>query len=354
MKIVTILGARPQFIKASSVSRHFLKLPKIIEVILHTGQHFDQNMSQVFFDQMGLQAPKYNLGIQSLSHGAMTGRQLEEIEKVLIKEIPDYVMVYGDTNSTLSGALASAKLNIPVIHIEAGLRSYNKSMPEEINRVLTDHVSELLFTPTKSGFNNLINEGVSKDKIHNFGDVMYDSAIFFSNQTANKNSIIEKLELRPLGYILATFHRQSNTNDLEKLKNIVRALSGSKLPVVLPLHPRTEAILNKNKIVLNNPIIPIDPVGYIEMINLEKNSYKIITDSGGVQKEAYFFGKNCIIVREETEWVELKKSNAHHLVGSDLNKITDLVNSPNINYKVEEIFGDGNASKKIVSKIAML
>tara|TARA_Y100000996_G_scaffold133043_2_gene101096 strand:+ start:1227 stop:2291 length:1065 start_codon:yes stop_codon:yes gene_type:complete len=354
MKIVTILGARPQFIKASSVSRQFLKFPKIIEVILHTGQHFDQNMSQVFFDQMGLSAPKYNLGIQSLSHGAMTGRQLEEIEKVLIKEIPDYVMVYGDTNSTLSGALASAKLNIPVIHIEAGLRSYNKSMPEEINRVLTDHVSELLFTPTKSGFNNLINEGVSKDKIHNFGDVMYDSAIFFSNQTSNKNSIIEKLKLRPLGYILATFHRQSNTDDSEKLKNIIRALSGSKLPVVLPLHPRTEAILNKNKIVLNNPIIPIDPVGYMEMINLEKNSYKIITDSGGVQKEAYFFGKNCIIVREETEWIELKKSNAHHLVGNDFNKITDLVNSPNINYKVEEIFGDGNASKKIVNKIAML
>ncbi len=354
MKIVTILGARPQFIKASTISKKFLEYTSINEIIIHTGQHFDKNMSQVFFSQMGLPAPKYNLGIQSLPHGAMTGRQLEQVEKVLMKEFPDYVLVYGDTNSTLSGALASAKLNIPVIHVEAGLRSYNKSMPEEINRILTDHMSDLLFAPTQTGVDNLIKEGVSNKKIHYSGDVMYDSAILFSSETSQGKSIIEKLELKPLKFILATFHRQNNTDNPKKLKNIVKALSGSRLPVVLPLHPRTKGILKKHDIILDYPIVPIDPVGYIDMICLEKNSYKIITDSGGVQKEAYFFEKNCIILRDETEWVELKKTNAHYLVGNDFNKITDLMNSAHIYYKNKKIFGDGNASKIIVDKIASL
>ncbi len=354
MKILTILGARPQFIKASSVSRQFLKFPKINELIVHTGQHFDENMSQVFFDQMGLPTPKYNLGIQSLSHGAMTGRQLEEIEKVLIKELPDYVMVYGDTNSTLSGALASAKLNIPVIHIEAGLRSYNKSMPEEINRVLTDHVSELLFTPTKSGFNNLINEGFSKDKIHNFGDVMYDSAIHFSKKAKIELSIFKKLGLGSGEYILATLHRQSNTDNPSILKEIIDALLKSKRPVIFPMHPRTKKKLAKDSIVLKAPIIPIDPVGYLEMIILEKNSYKIVTDSGGVQKEAYFFGKNCIIVREETEWIELNDSQGHSVVGNKYNKISELINLEIKEYFPGSFFGDGDASKKIAKKISSL
>jgi UDP-GlcNAc3NAcA epimerase len=348
LKIITIVGARPQFIKASMLSRQFKISGKIEEVILHTGQHFDKLMSDVFFSEMNLPSPKYNLKIHSLNHGAMTGRQMEAIEIILIKEKPDYLLVYGDTNSTLAGALAAVKLNIPVIHIEAGMRSFNKNSPEEINRILTDHVSSIYFCTSDVAVKNLYNEGI-KHNVFNVGDIMYDAILFFSKKTKD-SKIMTKYGLDSKNYILATIHRQENTDDSSKLKSIFSALSKSHLPVIIPLHPRTKSMLDKYKIVITKNIKIVDPASYLEIISLEKNAHKIITDSGGIQKEAFYSNVPCITLREETEWVELVNLGFNTLVGTEKQKIIKAINA-DVQIIQSKIYGDGSTSSKIVKHI---
>ena len=351
MNITTIIGARPQFTKASMMSQEF-HVNNIQESIIHTGQHFDSNMSNIFFEELDIKEPKYNLGIQNLSHGAMTGRQLEEIEKLLLKKRPDLVLVYGDTNSTLSGALSAVKLLIPVAHIEAGLRSNNRKMPEEINRIMTDHISELLYAPTSIAKDNLIKEGIEKDKVSLVGDVMYDSVLFYTQLAEEKSTIMTDLDLKKENYFLSTIHRQENTDDIDKLKNIINALNHAPYPVVLPLHPRTRKIIESNQIEIQNNIKIINPVGYLDMLILEKNAYKIITDSGGIQKEAYFFGVDCITLRNETEWSELVDIGVNILVGSKQKMIIDAMNkNKNKNYTNSSLYGNGKAAKIIVNSI---
>jgi len=347
MKIATIIGTRPQFIKASMVSREISKHDNINEAIIHTGQHFDKNMSHIFFEEMGIPEPNYNLNIHSLSHGAMTGRQIEGIEEILMKEKPDWILVYGDTNSTLAGALAAAKLHIPVAHVEAGLRSFNRNMPEEINRILCDQVSNLLLCPSETAVENLKNEGITKS-VHNVGDVMYDAVLYFGQIAENKSKILEKLNLESKQYILATVHRQENTDDPIRLKNIFSAFSEAPMSVVIPLHPRTKKKMAENKISLNGQIKTIDPVGYLDMVALEKNAHIIATDSGGIQKEAYFYGVPCITLRDETEWVELVQLDVNQIVGASSKNIKAALDKKT-SFKNVEIYGDGKASKKIIS-----
>ena len=294
MKLITIIGARPQFIKAAAVSREISKHKDINEIIIHTGQHFDANMSEIFFEQMQISKPDYNLEINSLTHGAMTGRMIERIEKVLLKEKPDWVLVYGDTNSTIAGSLAAKKLHIKVAHIEAGLRSFNRNMPEEINRILTDKISDILFCPTNTAVQNLQNEGIGKNSLSNIvkcGDVMQDAAIFYSE-------LAQKPELNlPKQFILATIHRAENTDEPKRLTSIFNALSviSNEIPIILPLHPRTKKIISNSQLKTNNSqLIFIDPVGYLEMIYLLQNCSLVMTDSGGLQKEAFFFEKPCV------------------------------------------------------------
>ena len=351
MKICTIIGARPQFIKAAPMSKAISEQENLNEVIVHTGQHFDKNMSNIFFSEMSIPKPDYNLGVSSLSHGAMTGRQLEKIEGVLLKEKPDWVLVYGDTNSTLAGALAAVKLHIPIIHIEAGIRSFNKEMPEEINRILTDNISTLLFVPTLTAQQNLIKEGINSSKIKLVGDVMYDASIFFSKIAEKKSKIVSRLKLKKNRYILSTVHRPENTDKKENLLSIFKSLEKSDLPVVIPLHPRTEKMLAKHKIKPNENIKIIDPVGYLDMIMLIKNAKIIATDSGGLQKDAYFFNTPCITFRNDTEWVELINVGANFLVGSNEGKIDKFLNHYKFKFKVENLFGDGKASRKIVEML---
>lgn len=307
-KILTIIGARPQFIKAAPVSRALRETGRLKEVLVHTGQHYDSNMSGVFFREMGIPKPHYNLAAGSGSHGAQTALMLDKIEKVILKEKPDCVLVYGDTNSTLAGALAAVKLHVPVAHVEAGLRSFNKKMPEEINRIVADSCSELLFTPTETAKRNLLAEGVPASKIKPSGDVMQDAARFFGGRAEKSSSILKKLGLKPGKYILATIHRAENTDDAKRLSSIFAAFetAAKKIPVLLPLHPRTRGKLHKLGLTPRN-IRLIDPVGYLDMIMLEKNAALIATDSGGVQKEAFFYKVPCVTLRDETEWVELVK-----------------------------------------------
>jgi UDP-GlcNAc3NAcA epimerase len=350
-KIVTIIGARPQFIKAATVSRALRKNGLFQEIIVHTGQHFDNNMSSVFFREMEIPVPDYNLEINSLSHGAMTGRMLEKIEDVLRQEKPDMVLVYGDTNSTLAGALAARKLNILVAHVEAGLRSFNMKMPEEINRILTDRISDQLFCPTDNAVRNLQKEGF-KDfncNIHQVGDVMFDAALFYGAMSSQRSDIIGKLNLREGGFVLSTVHRQENTDNVENLKSIISALNeiNQDLPVVLPLHPRTRKILDQNKIITG--FEPIEPVGYFEIVELLKHCRMVITDSGGMQKEAYFFRKYCLTLRDETEWVELTENGFNKLCGAD--KKTILTGHRYFYDKpfsgIMSLYGDGNAANLI-------
>jgi len=278
-KIITIIGARPQFIKASVVSHTFKKsCEDIVEILVHTGQHYDDNMSKVFFDELGISKPDYNLGVGGGSHGQNTGRMIETIEELLLFEKPDWVLVYGDTDSTLAGALAAVKLHIPVAHVEAGLRSFNRSMPEEINRILTDHIATLLFAPTNLAVNNLLKEGIDRSKIHQVGDVMFDAAFAFSKKAGPQSNLLEALALSPKGYVLATIHRQENTDDEQRLSSIIRGLSSSSVPVILPLHPRTKKQLQLFDIKVEEPIRIIDPVGYLDMVMLEKNARVIATD----------------------------------------------------------------------------
>lgn len=346
MKIITVIGARPQFIKAATVSRVLAGRVGIEEILIHTGQHYDQNMSDIFFDELSIPRPKYNLGIGGGSHGEMTGRQLEEIEKVLLIERPDMVLVYGDTNSTLAGALSAVKLHIPVAHVEAGLRSYNKKMPEEINRIATDHVSDILFAPTESAVVNLGREGISKDRVHNVGDVMYDAAIYYKG-VAKKPVWFDALGLEFESFILSTVHRAENTDDRYKLANILDGLGKSAKDIILPLHPRTRQKIEQTGIHIANNIRITDPVGYLEMVWLESACEKVITDSGGVQKEAYFHGKHCVTMREETEWVELVESGWNALVGTHPTRIAEELNTiPRIKYNPN--YGSGDAAVAIV------
>ncbi len=351
MKLITIIGARPQFIKAAAVSRA-IQNSGIHEIIVHTGQHFDKNMSEVFFSEMEIPRPDYNLNINSLSHGAMTGRMLEGIEEVIQKEKPDILMVYGDTNSTIAGALAAKKLHIKVAHVEAGLRSFNMEMPEEVNRILTDRVSDYLFCPTQTALDNLEREGFNgfNCRIDNVGDVMYDASLFYSKMAEERAVFAQSLHLDPGDYVLCTVHRQENTDDPLRLRGIFDALEEINLTkkVVLPLHPRTRKILKKQGIAPG--FMVIDPVGYFDITFLMKNAALILTDSGGMQKEAYFFDKYCITLRDETEWIELVENHVNKLAGADKQTILGTFSEfANKEFDaVQPLYGDGNASKKIV------
>ena len=347
MKIVTIVGARPQFIKAAAVSRAFIEFRNdISEVIVHTGQHYDANMSDVFFDELSIPKPMHNLGVGGGSHGQNTGRMLEAVENVLLSEKPDCVMVYGDTDSTLSGALAAAKLHIPVAHVEAGLRSYNRMMPEEINRVMTDHLSSKLFVPGKAAQENLLKEGIAGDGVIVVGDVMYDIALYYKN-FAKRPFCIDSVGGGR--YVLATIHRAENTNDLNRLASIVAALGTVDLNVIVPLHPRTALRLSTEiSIKLPSNMIVIPPVGYLEMVWLEANCEFVVTDSGGVQKEAFFHKKPCVTVRDETEWVELVDLGVNFIAGTTACSISAAIEKAKKTVVQHfDVYGTGNASELI-------
>lgn len=373
-KIITILGARPQFIKAAAVSRAIAAHNGAIndsrytihEIVIHTGQHFDTNMSDVFFTELGMAKPAYNLDIHGGSHGDMTGRMLIEIEKVLLAEEPDCVLVYGDTNSTLAGALAAAKLHIPVAHVEAGLRSFNMRMPEEVNRILTDRISSLLFCPTETAVENLHREGFkpsgdTQSNLHtplvlNTGDVMYDVARYYAEKVSAEGGLMKNLGLSPRAYVLATIHRAENTDSPERLNNIFASLISlsKEIPVVLPLHPRTRKILEStisHSAILSTPsLILTDPVGYLDMVQLEKYASLIATDSGGVQKEAFFYQVPCVTLRDETEWVELVESGWNRLAPPlDKDSVLSALRAGIVS-KGKEVapYGRGDAAKKIV------
>lgn len=348
MKLLTVIGARPQFIKAAPLSRQVALREEISEVIVHTGQHYDANMSDVFFKELAIPRPQHHLGIGGGGHGAMTGRMLEAIEGVLMAEKPDWVLVYGDTNSTLAGALAAAKLHIPVAHVEAGLRSFNRRMPEEINRILTDHASDLLFAPTEAAMRNLRNEGVPEARLSLVGDVMLDASLFYRDR-ARRPEWFETLSIAEGEFVLATVHRAENTDDPVRLAGIMRGLGESGLPVVLPLHPRTRARLDEYQIALAANVRVTEPVGYLEMVWLEANCRVVATDSGGVQKEAYFFAKPCVTLRDETEWIELVEAGWNVLVGADCDGVAEALTAHNsAGGHLPNIYGTGDAAGAIV------
>ncbi len=376
IKILTIIGARPQIIKAAALSRVIKNkfANKIKEVIVHTGQHYDDNMSQIFFDELNIPHPSYNLNAGSGSHGKQTALMIEGIEEILLKEKPKCIVLYGDTNSTLAGAVAASKIQVPIIHIEAGLRSFNKSMPEEINRIMCDSVSTLLFSPTKAGFDNLVREGFKKKnagpysfdnpKIYHCGDIMYDNSLFFSKIAEQTITLLKNIELESGKFVLATIHRNNNTDDPKRLNALFRAINkisiDNKIKIVLPLHPRTAKLLSKNlsselysTVKTNEFIKIISPVSYLEMIALEKNAFLIMTDSGGVQKEAFFFKKPCIILRSETEWVELVKSGSAIVTDASEEAIMKAFAhfKKTKKLKFPDLFGDGNAAEFICSEI---
>ncbi|MCD4786823.1 MAG: UDP-N-acetyl glucosamine 2-epimerase [Desulfobacterales bacterium] len=389
VKLISIVGARPQFIKAAPVSRaidqHNLDNhgPQITEILVHTGQHYDYKMSQVFFDQLEILPPRYNLGVGSGNHGQMTGAMLAKIETVLLKERPDWVLVHGDTNSTVAGAMAAVKLHIPVAHVEAGLRSFNRRMPEEINRVLTDHISSILFCPTdtavknliKEGFTNIVNDGKFFNRdlfenrpsafsfqlsplVVNVGDVMYDAFLANKNLAHQKSGILSDLELKPKSYCLATVHRQENTEDPRRLLNIFTAfeeLSSADCPFIILLHPRTRKALqlHKGKVRLSPHIRLLSPASYLDMIALEVHARVILTDSGGVQKEGYFARVPCVTLRDETEWIETIEAGWNHLGGADCRQIADAFEKAINSFPLEQpgLYGDGNASHLLLRNL---
>lgn len=376
MKIVTIIGARPQIIKAAGLSRAIKEnFPQQIqEIIVHTGQHYDENMSEVFFEELGIPKPNINLNVGSGNHGAQTAKMIEGIEEILFSEKPDALVLYGDTNSTLAGAVAASKIHIPIVHIEAGLRSFNKSMPEEINRIMCDHGSTLLFSPTKAGVQNLEKEGFNLNNkapytadnpgVYHCGDIMYDNSLYFSKLSDERSSVLSSNGLTPDRYILCTIHRNDNTDQPDRLEGIFKALleivGTHNIDLVLPLHPRTEKQMevNLSKELLSRveeePRIKlIPPVSFLDMIALEKNARIVVTDSGGVQKEAFFFQKPCIILRPETEWVELVDCGAAKIVGWDKERILNAFDHYMTIDSLEfpSLFGDGEAGKFMCEKM---
>ncbi len=373
LKILTVIGARPQIIKASAISRairtHFSE--QIHEVLVHTGQHYDEQMSKVFFEELQIPKPDYNLGIGSGSHGVQTAGMISGLEDLLVTEKPDFLVVYGDTNSTLAAAIAGSKLHVPIVHIEAGLRSFNKAMPEEVNRVLCDHTSTLLFSPTETGIHNLVNEGFNDHSdapyhadnpgVFNAGDVMYDNSLFFSELADKKSDILERTKLKAEQFVLCTVHRPQNVDNTASLRNIMEALmdiADSGVQIVLPLHPRTRKQLEKcfekslwKKLQSHTGFHLLKPVSFLDMISLQKNSKMVITDSGGIQKEAFFFGKPCIVLRPETEWVEIIEKGAGILCDSDPVRILNAWKHFQ-QYKTQSadgIYGNGDAARKILS-----
>jgi len=357
MKILTVIGARPQFIKASPVSRA-LQAANYNEVILHTGQHYDINMSDIFFKELNIPTPKINLGIGSGMHGEQTGQMLIEIEKAIVKQNPDLLLVYGDTNSTLAGTLAAVKLNVPVAHVEAGLRSFNRTMPEEHNRVLTDHSSTLLFCPTDTAKSHLRTEGIVEG-VHVVGDTMVD-AVLQNSATAEQNSLIlDKLKIESKKYLLATIHRPYNTDDPHNLRNILTALGEIDKPIVFPIHPRTRGKITEFGLMdltqSFQKLTLVEPVGYLDMLVLEKNAEIILTDSGGIQKEAYIFSVPCVTMRPETEWVETVDAGWNILAGADGAKIVDAaVVKKWPSGEPSPVFGDGHAAERIVKTLSLL
>ncbi|RJQ60596.1 MAG: UDP-N-acetylglucosamine 2-epimerase (non-hydrolyzing) [Stygiobacter sp.] len=347
MKILSIVGARPQFIKLSAFSRAIKNYDNIEEIILHTGQHYDDNMSDIFFSELQIPKPNYNLNIGSGSHGFQTGEMIKKIEEVLFNEKPDYVIVYGDTNSTIAGAIAAVKMHIPIAHIEAGLRSFNKNMPEEVNRIVTDSIADLLFAPTETAVFNLQHEG-RKSNTFLSGDIMLDSTLFYQNKLGNNESQKENST-----FYLLTLHRSENTDSIIRLTNIFNAMEGISKRVVFPIHPRTK---EKIKELINIPgnIEIIEPLGYLDLLRFIIASEKVLTDSGGIQKEAYFLKKQCITLRDETEWVETLRGNWNILAGSDIEKITQAVIPNPIGDTDLSKFGNGNATKFIIEKILSL
>lgn len=375
IKLLTIIGARPQIIKASAISRaianHFSG--EVGEKILHTGQHYDQNMSQVFFDELNIPSPVFNLNVGSGSHAAQTAKMTVGIEEMIQKEHFDGIIVYGDTNSTLAGAIAASKLHLPIFHIEAGLRSFNMTMPEEINRIVCDQLSSILFPPTKIAVDNLEREGFLSShatfkngkgrEVYNCGDVMYDNSIHFAQIAAKSSGILSRIDVKPNHFILGTIHRDNNTDNQERLSNIFQALAdiseANKQTIVLPLHPRTAKLLSKNlnyelydKVIHSKLIKIIEPVSFLDMIALEKNALLVMTDSGGVQKEAFFFERPCVILRSETEWVEIVEHEAGVLTDAEYDRIMDgycQLLSKNVTFP--KLFGDANAAEHILDKI---
>lgn len=375
-KILTVIGARPQIIKAAAISRaiaeHFAD--QLTEILVHTGQHYDQNMSEVFFEELGIPKPNHNLAVGSGTHGHMTAAMISGLEDIILKEKPNAVVIYGDTNSTIAAAIAAAKIHVPVVHIEAGLRSFNKAMPEELNRIAADHMSTMLFVPTAAGMKNLAKEGfnlnikaeakIDAPNVYHCGDIMYDNSLYFAKMNAGRRTILADLDLEDSSYILSTIHRDSNTDDPRALQQIFEALlqliEQTNLQVVLPLHPRTTAKMKhlleedfQEKISSNQQLIICPPAGFLDMIALEQNAQLIITDSGGVQKEAYFFQKPCVILREQTEWIEVVESGAAILCGADKDKIIEAVQEL-LNKSIQtdvSIFGDGQAARFICEKI---
>ena len=352
MKIVTVVGARPQFIKAAAVSRA-IRInfnTQIEEVLVHTGQHHDENMSSIFFEELEIPKPNYNLEISGGTHGSMTGRMLAAVETILISEKPDWMLVYGDTNSTLAGALAAVKLRIPVAHVEAGLRSFNMNMPEEINRILTDRISSMLFCPTTTAVRNLADENRSHN-VYNVGDVMYDVSLFYGDRARQKSTILQDLDLRPNEFALATCHRAENTDDPSRLSQILLALNvtSRKLPVVMPMHPRTRKLITEHGMNhLLKGIRVLDPAPFLDMILLEQNAEVIFTDSGGVQKEALFYRVPCITMRDETEWVETVDSGWNQLTGANSERILAALDTISRNIPLAQPYGKGDASDQLV------
>jgi UDP-GlcNAc3NAcA epimerase len=376
LKILTIIGARPQIIKAAAISRAIKNnfQTQLKEIIVHTGQHYDANMSQVFFDELNIPLPDYNLNVGSGSHGKQTAAMITGIEEILLKEQPQAIVLYGDTNSTLAGAIAASKIHIPIVHIEAGLRSFSKAMPEEINRIMCDHASTLLFSPTKTGYNNLINEGfktnnvapyhVDNPCIYHCGDVMYDNSLYFSQVAENKHEILQKFNLVPNKFILATIHRNNNTDEPERLNALFKSLNDisrqHNLDVVLPMHPRTAKLLEVNlypeilkEVKSNVGFKIIEPASFLEMITLEKNCCMVMTDSGGVQKEAFYFEKPCIILRPETEWIELVECGAAIVADANETRIKEGFNNliSNTHLSFPKLYGNGSAAEFICSEI---
>jgi len=345
MKIITVIGARPQFVKAAPVSAA-LAAAGIAEKIIHTGQHHDTNMSNVFFEELGIPEPAYNLGIQGGGHGAMTGQMLESIEGVLLKELPDVVLVYGDTNSTLAGALAAVKLHIPVVHVEAGLRSFNREMPEEINRIMVDHVSDLLLCTSSSAVGILANEGIVKG-VHNVGDVMFDINLKTRSELGDPQKILQKYEVAERKYSLVTWHRAENTDCNERLQGIGNALNSIEGEVLLPLHPRTRKALERQSFELGENVKTIDPVSYHEMVALILGARRVLTDSGGVQKEAYWCGVPCITMRDETEWTETVEVGWNKLVGATTEDILEAVHTFQPSGEILPLYGEGKAAQEI-------